>query len=235
MSGEANPTLALQQALDPVGRLLALDELSTAIRACAGCSAARPSSLRVIGFGPLAAPLVLIGEAPGADEERRGEPFIGAAGQELDRWLDRAGIDRLEIRLMNALSCRPVEPGRRAGSERNRPPKSTERAACRRFALEQFRIIRPRAVVAIGDVAIEVFGRPAPAGVTAARVTGEPPPDAFVEIDAGVTARLFAIYHPSYRLRLANTDPGRGAEVERAAVSVLRAAAIAAGIVRAHG
>ena len=80
------------------------------MRGCAACTAARPPAFRVFGDGPDDARIVLVGEAPGATEEAEGRPFVGDAGQELDRWLLAAGVDRQAVRIVNALACRPTEP-----------------------------------------------------------------------------------------------------------------------------
>lgn len=234
MSGAVivGPAPTQQQAPDPVGRLLALDSIATRVRDCAACTAARPRGLRVIGCGPLDAEVVLVGEAPGADEEQRGEPFIGPAGRVLDRWLAAAGLDRSRVRILNALACRPTEAGARAGTLRNRSPNRDERRACRGFALEQLGVVKPRAIVAIGDTALSLFEGASPV-LKAARATGAPTVVVAYVIDGRIAhldrdkpapdaPRLFSIYHPAFRMRLADTDPDLGENVEEVTIAVLK-------------
>jgi uracil-DNA glycosylase family 4 len=219
-----------------IDTLVRLGALERAVVTCNRCTAARApqSGARVVGSGPVVARLVLVGEAPGADEEQRGEPFVGSAGRVLDGWLLGAGIDRAEIRLMNALACRPVEPGKRPGTERNRTPKSAECAGCKPHALEQFDIIRPAAIVAVGDIALRLFGTVLPEH-KAMRETGQMPAfEAWAEPPGferhlrnpgqGRGARLYAIYHPAFRMRLEGVDRPRAEAVDAAAIAVLRAA-----------
>ena len=95
---------------------------------------------------------MFIGEAPGADEDQQGEPFVGRAGQLLTRILKAMNFAREDVYIANILKCRPDMP---AGSFGNRPPTPTEMQTCRPYLLEQIDIIQPSVLVALGAVAVE--------------------------------------------------------------------------------
>jgi DNA polymerase len=127
---------------------------------------------------------MLVGEAPGFHEDRRGEPFVGQAGALLERLLARVGLAREDVYLANVLKCRP--PG-------NRDPSSEEVAACEAFLFRQVALVAPRILVALGTVATRLLtGRPDPIGVLrgqarAARI-------------ADRTVVLYPVYHPAVAL-----------------------------------
>lgn len=106
----------------------------------------------VFGVGNPDADLMFIGEAPGADEDEQGEPFVGRAGQLLTRILKAMNFAREDVYIANILKCRPDMP---AGSFGNRPPTPTEMQTCRPYLVEQIDIIRPSVLVALGAVAVE--------------------------------------------------------------------------------
>lgn len=106
----------------------------------------------VFGVGNIDAELMFIGEAPGADEDAQGEPFVGRAGQILTRIIETMGFSRSEVYIANVLKCRPDMP---AGSSGNRRPRSDEMATCVPYLLEQIDIIKPKILVALGSVAME--------------------------------------------------------------------------------
>ena len=95
---------------------------------------------------------MFIGEAPGADEDQQGEPFVGRAGQLLTRILKAMNFAREDVYIANILKCRPDMP---AGSFGNRPPTPTEMQTCRPYLMEQIEIIQPSVLVALGAVAVE--------------------------------------------------------------------------------
>jgi DNA polymerase len=124
---------------------------------------------------------LIIGEAPGAEEDRQGEPFVGRAGKLLDEMLKAAGQAREHVFIANILKCRP--PG-------NRDPKSDEVAACRGYLERQIELIRPRIILAVGRIAAQnLLGSDAPVGRLRGRVHD------FDGIPLVVT------YHPAYLLR----------------------------------
>ena len=106
----------------------------------------------VFGIGNPDAELMFIGEAPGADEDRQGEPFVGRAGQLLNRIIATMGFSRDEVYIANVLKCRPDMP---AGGPGNRKPTPQEMATCLPYLTEQIEIIGPKVLVALGATAVE--------------------------------------------------------------------------------
>ena len=104
----------------------------------------------VWGRGSKYADVMLVGEAPGADEERLGKPFVGQAGQILDGCLDKAGLNRAEVYISNAVKCRP--PG-------NRDPTKEELGACIRYLLEEIQTVKPKVIVCVGRWRQHPWGR----------------------------------------------------------------------------
>jgi len=117
---------------------------------CQRCKLAGKRSNIVFGVGNPDAPLVFVGEAPGADEDRTGEPFVGAAGQLLTKMIEAMGLSRDEVYICNILKCRP--PG-------NRNPEPDEIAECEPFLKKQLASIRPRMIVALGKFAAQCLLR----------------------------------------------------------------------------
>ncbi len=133
------------------------------------------------GEGSPSPSLVIVGEAPGAEEAKTGRPFVGKAGQLLDRTLEASGLNRKEIFITNVLKCRP--PG-------NREPQQDECEACEGWLAAQIEALSPRVVLTLGRVAFEVLsGRKA----TMKRVRGH-------LFNLGTT-ELFPTFHPAYALR----------------------------------
>jgi DNA polymerase len=95
---------------------------------------------------------MFVGEAPGADEDAQGEPFVGAAGQLLTRIIKTMGLSRETVYIANILKCRPDTPGQSSG---NRKPTGDEMKTCLPYLLEQIDLIRPKVLVALGATAIE--------------------------------------------------------------------------------
>lgn len=227
-------------------RAAALQVLTDRIDVCSSCSAARPASKgrRVVGVGPMDARIAVIGEAPGAEEERTGVPFVGQAGTVLDTWLERAGVRRAELRIFNAVSCRPTSPGVRPGTECNRAPTDLEAAACRIHALTQLQIVSPAAVVVAGARALRLLARAAKLSVAALGTSnnyavpsagggfewypampGSPP------VPRGI--RVFAVYHPSYVMQANRTGPAEAKRLQELAIETFaRAAAYVAEVTR---
>ena len=106
----------------------------------------------VFGVGNEAADLMFVGEAPGADEDERGEPFVGKAGQLLTKIIEAMGLKRKEVYIANILKCRPDTPGKRFG---NRPPTADEMATCSPWLHRQIEFIQPKVIVALGKTAVE--------------------------------------------------------------------------------
>lgn len=128
----------------PAERSQELVSLEEDIKTCCRCPLARGRTKTVPGAGPGRADLLLIGEAPGRDEDRAGLPFVGRAGSILDRALKEAGIERSEVFITNVVKCRPPE---------NRRPKKEEVEACRPFLESQIGIVKPKVVILMGNAA----------------------------------------------------------------------------------
>jgi uracil-DNA glycosylase family 4 len=115
---------------------------------CPRCDLALSRSNVVIGDGPADAKVVLIGEAPGKNEDKQGKPFVGAAGKILNNLLEKGSVDRSTVYITNVVKCRP--PG-------NRPPKAYEAEACSVYLKKQLEEIAPEIVVLLGKTAAEAY------------------------------------------------------------------------------
>lgn len=121
--------------------------------ACTRCPHLVRSRTQVVfGVGNPEADLMFVGEAPGADEDEQGEPFVGRAGQLLTKIIQAMGFERSDIYIANVLKCRPDMPDGESG---NRKPKSDEMQTCLPWLNEQIRLIQPKAIVALGATAVE--------------------------------------------------------------------------------
>lgn len=163
-------------------RAQALDALNAQVVACRKCEEIACRRQRtVFGVGAINARVVMFGEAPGADEDRLGEPFVGAAGQLLDKILMASGLKRAEVYILNALKCRPPN---------NRTPTDMEIENCRPFYETQLETIRPEYIVCWGSVAVRaVLGSTESVG----RLRGR------FHVFRG--AKVMVTYHPAYLLR----------------------------------
>jgi uracil-DNA glycosylase family 4 len=140
---------------DPAGRLskrekfLQLQQVALACRKCPHLVAFRRQV--VFGVGNPDAELMFVGEAPGADEDLQGEPFVGRAGELLTRIIQAMGFSRQDVYIANVLKCRPDMPPGKSG---NRPPTTEEMATCLPYLREQIALIQPKLMVALGGVAM---------------------------------------------------------------------------------
>lgn len=133
-----------------------LAALRTAAEACTRCRLAQGRQKVVFGSGNPAAELMLIGEAPGAEEDKQGLPFVGAAGELLTKIIQAMDMRREDVYIANILKCRP--PG-------NRDPQPDEIAACRGFLERQIELIQPKVIVALGRIAAQaLLGNDGPLG-----------------------------------------------------------------------
>jgi len=121
-----------------------LDKIRKDLGDCQRCKLAKTRKNLVFGVGNPQARLVFVGEGPGADEDAKGEPFVGAAGQVLNRIISAMGLKREEVYICNVVKCRP--PG-------NRDPESDEIATCSPFLLRQLQSVNPEVIVALGKPA----------------------------------------------------------------------------------
>ena len=122
----------------------ALKALRSEIGDCTRCRLSEKRKSIVFGEGNPEAALMFVGEAPGAEEDLQGRPFVGAAGQLLTRLIDKMGLKRQDVYIANTVKCRP--PG-------NRKPRDDELRECMPFLKKQIAIIRPRVIMTLGDVA----------------------------------------------------------------------------------
>jgi DNA polymerase len=128
----------------PAEKILSLEEIRAEMGECRRCKLYGGRTHLVFGDGSPNARLLFVGEAPGADEDRQGVPFVGAAGQLLNKMLSKLGLRREEVYIANILKSRP--PG-------NRDPEADEIAACLPFLEKQIKAIRPRVIVTLGWIA----------------------------------------------------------------------------------
>lgn len=147
----ARVEMARRQLTD---RERALARVHAQIRQCDRCPLHRTRTQAVPGVGPANAKVMLVGEAPGRQEDLKGEPFVGAAGRFLDELLASVGLSRADVFITNVVKSRPA-----SGSppNRNRAPAPEEIAACRPWLDEQLRLIRPQIVVTLGRIAMDCF------------------------------------------------------------------------------
>jgi len=155
--------------------------LEDRIRTCSACGLCQGRTLAVPGTGSRNARLLLLGEAPGADEDRAGEPFVGRAGRLLDQMLLAIGLSRQQVYIANVLKCRPPQ---------NRDPAPDELAACRPFLDRQIALLRPQVILALGSFAAQsLLGGDGRVGALRGRVHR-----------CGDSA-VVVTYHPAYLLR----------------------------------
>jgi DNA polymerase len=175
-------------ALDPVAKAVAMADLRARTLVCVKCPNLVAARTQVVfGVGDINAELMFVGEAPGADEDEQGEPFVGKAGQLLTRIIQTMGLGRDRVFIANILKCRPDTPGQSAG---NRKPTPKEMATCVLWLREQIDLIQPKVLVALGGTAMEGLLK-SKAGITKSRGTWHE--------YRGIP--LMPTYHPSYLLR----------------------------------
>jgi len=171
-------------AAPPAATAALWESLREEVRTCRKCALHSTRTQGVLGVGPTRADWLVIGEAPGAEEDRRGEPFVGAAGQLLDAMLRAIGLDRKSnVYIANVLKSRP--PG-------NRDPRPEEVAACLPYLVRQIALLEPRIMLAVGRIAAQnLLATDAPLGRLRGRVHH------FGERNTP----LVVTYHPAYLLR----------------------------------
>lgn len=175
---------------------LNLQEVEKMCGMCNMCPLGKTKTNTVFGTGNPNATLMFVGEAPGAQEDEQGVPFVGAAGQLFDKYLDAVGIKREEVYIANMLKCRPPH---------NRDPLPEEKDACFPYLKEQIRIIKPKMIVCLGRIA-------------AMRLIKE---DFKITKEHGIWTikgdfLMSAVYHPSLLLR----DPSKREEMLKDMIGV---------------
>jgi DNA polymerase len=157
--------------------------LAAAVRGCTLCPLHATRTQTVFGVGRRDAQLLVIGEAPGADEDRQGEPFVGRAGQLLNSMLHAIGHERAAVYIANILKCRPPS---------NRDPQPEEALRCTPYLEQQIALIAPRVILAVGRIAGQwLLQSDAPIG----RLRGQ------VYRYGNMRTPLVITYHPAYLLR----------------------------------
>lgn len=160
-----------------------LDELKKTVSVCKLCELHRTRTQTVFGTGHPAAEWLIIGEAPGADEDRLGEPFVGRAGQLLTSMLRAVGLAREEVFIANILKCRPPN---------NRDPQADEVRNCASYLRQQIEFIKPRIILVVGRIAAQsLLNTDTPIG----KMRGQK----FIYQDTDIP--VVATYHPAYLLR----------------------------------
>lgn len=177
-AGESAPATPASDATAPGN----WSDLEAAVSGCTRCALARRRTRTVFGVGARSARWMIVGEAPGAEEDRRGEPFVGRAGRLLDAMLAAIGLARAEVFITNIVKCRP--PG-------NRDPAPEEADACWPYLERQIELVNPALLLAVGRVAAQrLLGVETPVGRLRKRV------------HEGPGGRpLVVTYHPAYLLR----------------------------------
>jgi len=181
----ARAPLAPPVAAAPAGEAATLDwdGLAAAVAGCTRCGLAATRTQTVFGVGDRQARWLVVGEAPGADEDRQGEPFVGRAGQLLNSMLRAAGLGREQVFIANVLKCRP--PG-------NRDPLPEEVRCCLPYLHRQIALIGPRLILCVGRIAAQnLLGVDTPIGQLRGR-THELKP---------FGTPVVVTYHPAYLLR----------------------------------
>lgn len=186
-AGQA-PVVEAVASESPPGTDLAIaamdwSELEATIKSCTRCALHAQRTQAVPGVGHRQADWLIIGEAPGADEDKQGEPFVGRAGKLLDQMLLAIGLKREEVYITNIVKCRP--PG-------NRDPKPEEAAACENYLRRQIDLIQPKIILAVGRIAAHNLLK------TDQRV-GALRGKCFEYADTGIPVVI--TYHPAYLLR----------------------------------
>ena len=167
-----------------------LDLIKNKCENCQKCALGATRTKLVFSSGVPNNKLVLVGEAPGYWEDQKGEPFVGKAGQLLDKIFESVGLSRKEhVYICNTIKCRPPE---------NRDPLPEEKAACKEYLDAQLEILKPKIILICGRVALNTF-LPDKGGIT--KVRGQ-------WLDGPNGAKMMPIFHPSYLLRNDSREKG---------------------------
>lgn len=177
----------VEDAREVARRATNVAELEAAVRAFEGCALKRTAKNTVFADGVVGAPVMIVGEAPGADEDRLGKPFVGVSGQLMDRMFDAIGMSReRDLYITNILFWRP--PG-------NRTPTLAEQAICLAFTRRHIELAKPKLVVLAGGTAVKAV-LDTTEGIT--RLRGK---WATLRLDDGTEVPALPTFHPAYLLR----------------------------------
>lgn len=182
VKSSAAQTATVTQIAPPPG-LPTWDQLRQRVAVCTRCALHKSRTQTVFGVGSVNARLMIIGEAPGAEEDRRGEPFVGRAGKLLDEMLRAVGLDREQVYIANVLKCRPPN---------NRDPSADEAKQCRDHLDQQISLLNPRIILAVGRIAAHhLLKTDAPLGQLRGRTHSL----------ENASVPVVVTYHPAYLLR----------------------------------
>jgi len=198
-----------------IPRTSSFRRLAEAANDCRGCALYRHATQAVFGEGPRTSALVLVGEQPGDQEDREGRPFVGPAGNLLDRALAQAGVKRGEVYVTNVVKHFKFEP--RGKRRIHQTPDRAEVEACRPWLFRELELLEPHLVVCLGATAAKAFFG---SGFRLMRSRGR-------VLESPLAPRVLATIHPSAALR-APDEPGRR-RMFASLVRDLRAAAAAVG------
>lgn len=189
------PTLASDMKTPPdLSQVKTLEDLRQALANFEGCLLKKTAMSLVFSDGNPKSKVMLVGEAPGADEDRQGLPFVGVSGQLLDRMLATIGLDRTSVYITNIIPWRP--PG-------NRQPTPQEIAACKPFVEKHIALIKPEILVLVGGVAMKTMFNTND-GIMRLRGTWQ----SYTSPELSAPIKAIATYHPSFLLR----SPGQKAQ-----------------------
>lgn len=187
-TGRAVATAVQRPALSSTDSV-AWQKLREQVAACTRCDLHCERTQTVFGTGARNADWMIIGEAPGADEDRQGEPFVGRAGKLLNAMLEAIGLQREQVYIANLLKCRPPK---------NRDPRPEEVAHCENYLQRQIELLQPKIILAVGRIAAQNLLQVAtPIG----RLRGQP------YQYPGSDIPLVVSYHPAYLLRSPQEKP----------------------------
>jgi DNA polymerase len=205
---KATPVVEAESPPGSVSEIGALDwtALRARVKQCSQCGLRSGCTQTVFGVGNEQAELLVIGEAPGADEDRQGEPFVGRAGQLLNAMLMAMGFKREAVFIANIVKCRPPD---------NRDPKPEEALACHAYLLRQIELIRPKVILSVGRISAQNLLQ---TDIAVGKLRGRVHDFGERQIPLVVT------YHPAYLLR-SPEQKGKSWQDLQLALSALRAGA----------
>lgn len=188
---------------------MTLDELRQQALVCQGCSLSERRTNVVFGEGDPLSPLVLIGEGPGETEDKLGRPFVGRAGQLLDKALNDAGLERSQVYITNTVKCRAADWS--SGKPQNRAPLDDEVLACRRWLEPQIGFLKPKVILCVG----------APSAKNIIKKQFQITKERGIYFPCEFARTAIATLHPSYVLRQMNISGDGGysllvADIKRA-------------------
>jgi uracil-DNA glycosylase len=179
----------------PAARVSALKVIREDIGDCTRCVLHKQGRKQIVfGVGNTQADIMFVGEAPGADEDEQGEPFVGRAGQLLNNMIQAMGIKREDVYIANVCKCRPPN---------NRTPEKEESDTCSPFLMRQIAVVRPKVIVALGAIASKALlsVNDSMANLRGKLYDFEAKVQPGVPEDIGFSTKLVVTYHPAYLLR----------------------------------